>query len=375
MAPMKRPAAASSAPAAKRPAAARKDPVPAKVEQVGQAMAGAEGFPEGVVAMLVGALPCSLALLKDERHATQEEVIKMAKQVLDSVTQKKEVLFEKSISELAEVQGVEAVKDIAVEDAKATVAAKAEAAAIAKDALQEAAGQQAAAQAALNDATSEQHHGDSSYNDAATQKVALEEALDSSFAQIKAGTCQNLKSTVESLLEFATQRGFEPQLLLSAEPALSKAASERGNFDVLVLDQFEAQLMGQIAPLAEQLSTMEGGKAERQAKVDECRTGLEGAEVILTERKAALSAALEAEKEAKVALKAAEAEAKAHKLELKAATAESDEAAVDLAEAKAAVEVFLELESRVPFVEPVVEEAAPMEEEPAAEEAAPAAAA
>jgi len=328
-----------------RRAMSREDAVLAKTRSVGDALQGATTWPEDVLGMLVGALPHCLAIPKEERHAVQEDVIKMVEQVLDSIVATKEAAFAEAKAKAKAKEAAAAEGGASVEAARATAAAKAAAAAAAQSRLQRALEPRATEQAALNAAISEQQHDDASCGVAAAEKAALEAALVGDFASLEAGAA-------ELLLTFAEQRSFETHFLRAAQHALRKARADRGNFDVLVVDHFKAQLTGHIELVAEQLASMEAGKSERQATVDSCAAAFEGAEASLAECEGELSAALEEEKEAKATLKCIEAEAKTCRLHpAEALELSADEAAAELTAVREAVRAFAELESRVPAVE------------------------
>merc|ERR1719433_2075886 len=102
----KRPA--TSAAALKKPASSGKGLVQKQCSQVSAAMMGASDFPQQVRNMLMTALPHCLAVPKEERHLFQEELIKMAGKVLESLMSSAQSKVDTAEKALSDLKGEEA---------------------------------------------------------------------------------------------------------------------------------------------------------------------------------------------------------------------------------------------------------------------------
>jgi len=351
---MKRPAASSASGASKKVA---KDPLAAKGDEIAAMLHAAEGFPEAVIHAIATNLDKSLLIPKDQRHAFQEEVVGMIEQVLVSV---EKVLQSKAGDAQAKVAGSDSEKSVreqAVLAAEAVIAEKVAAVDAAKAALNEAAGEDAAAKTGMEDAKAEQKAGDAGYVEAAGKKSTLEAMFTNEYETVKQGTSSTVKKSVQAVVRICKQFGFEPQLLVSAEPALSKPPAERGSFDNLVLQQLEDQIKSVLQQLGETLSNGEADKAARAGKVESAAARLASAIERFQACKVEVATTSSAVKEAESQCMAARKKLKDFGPELELTTSELETANVELRDCDAVLASFRELQERTsvaPIAAPAV---------------------
>jgi len=346
---MKRPASAPVIGSAVKKAA--KDPLAIKADEIAAMMEGAEGFPDTVVNMVSTTLDKSLLIPKDKRHAIQDEVVGMVEQVLTSVEKVRQSKVEAAQTKVAGSDSEKVVREQAVEAAKAVLAEKKAAADAAKVALEEAAGEDVTAKTAVADAKAEQKDGDAGYVAAAKKKSTLESMLAEEYETLKQGTCSTVKKSVQAVISVGKQFGFEHQLLLSAEPALSKAPTERGNFDHLVLQQMEEHVNSVIQQLDNELSTGEAAKAERAGKVEAAEAQLAATGERVQACKAEMVTTQNAVKDAESQCKVAEQALNDFGPELAQTASELEAANIELQGCEAVLATFRELRERTSVAE------------------------
>jgi hypothetical protein len=209
----------------------------------------------------------------DQKQAAREEKLKAAESALAA----RESVREEAIANLAEIT-------LAVRAAKKEVAAAEEA--------------KSAAEVGLKAAEKE--------------KADLVCLRDENYEPLKAGSCETTSNIKKRQAGVATLGGLltVPASLMTALPGvLQKPPSERGTFDVMVTDQFDAELARKIAALDETLTSAAPAAAEREGAVAAAEASLGGLKV---KQRAAVQVQREAEsgkdgtEETKVALQEAQ---------------------------------------------------------------------
>lgn len=379
MAPMKRPASAIAAkqPAAKKAATARNN-IEKKVKAVADTVANAEGFPDSVLRMLSANVALTLGVPKEERHSFQEQVCTMVGEVLAAVDAKAQEEIAGTKSKADEVAGSKATLEGTAQAATDDLAAKSAAADAAKTAVADAAAALKAAKSALATAETEQKAVGVELEAVASKKAQLESALADTFAPLRDGNTEDVKSKLAELVKVGTAFSFESSLMCSLPAALSKTPSSRGSFDTMVISQVEEEINKKIAGLTEALAAGEPGKTAAADKVSSASVELVAASERDASCKAELEAARAAHKEVEGALKTAQKGLKDFEPDMKKASKAFDAATANHEQLKsgplAAYTELLELSNAPP---PAVEEEAPAEASEAApvEEAAAGAAA
>lgn len=351
MAPMKRPASASSSGASKRQAV---DPAVAGCGLVSTALEGAPGLKEMVGDLVLG----SLGVAKDARLPNQAAVVKMIGEALTGL----QGSLTKSLSAAqAKLNGADADKaareaavvtvTTALAGLEATVAECKTALGTDTAALKEAAD-------ALKKVEAAQKEGDKGVEAVAAKKAALEAALAEVYGPLKAKAASNAE--VKKLVAVGKEFSFDASLLATLPASLKKASEARGHFDNITLEQLDGEFSKCSAELAKEVEAGQPGKAERAATTEAASS----AHAAALAKKDASAAALDA---AKLALKKGVADCSAAEKavanfypDLKVAADALDTAKADLDGFNAgALKSFAELSERVtPPPEPVAPPAA-----------------
>jgi len=154
MAPMKRPAASSSAPSKKQRGSKK------ELVSISKVVKSAEDYPQSVRAMLCENMELSLGFCKEERHEVQAQVVEMIQQVVGSVETSLQSRVQAAQQKVDDSEAEKAKRDSELQAAGEAVKAKTEAHTAAEAADQEAAAAEGAAAKALDAAEKEQKAGD-----------------------------------------------------------------------------------------------------------------------------------------------------------------------------------------------------------------------
>lgn len=363
MAPLKRPAAASSGSAAKKSKG-----VSDQLKKVASALKGAESYPAPIISMLTESLHLSLGSTKEERHDFQEKVNSMTAEVLGSIQAAAEKKVADAETKVAEAGSVKASHEAEETAAKTAAEGAKQATEAAEKDLDASAADLKVKTDELKLAKKEQKAGTAELQAAEIKKTRVEQVFSTQFTACKEGTLEAgaLKSAIAEVCKLGKELELDNAMIHSLPSALGKAPSARGSFDELVVQQMETQLSEHKAKLTAQL---EAGAATRQGfddKVAAAQAAMDAATATQTSMEEALKTAQGAEKEAGKAAQTATKAVKKFLLEMKSMD-------TDLAEAKKALEdyasgpmaAFKELLERSSVVpeEPVAEETAHAAEE------------
>lgn len=291
-------------PAMKRPAAAASSYVPAKrraVHPVHKALGEAAGYP---TELLRDMLPFSLGEFQSARDPRQQEIVDVVGEALASVLAAKE----SAVSALeARVEGFDAEK-AARADAEATARAALESlgAAVVEAAAAVEADKEAVAQArtALREAKTEQQTGDAGARDAAARKADLDKALAEHLAPAKDAKAP--PKSIKALTQVGKKFGFDSTLVACAHAALEKVPEKRGDFDQVLMKQFEDEFAKHGAAVAKELAEAEPGRRARAEVVAKAEEALEAATAAQKQHAEAHGKALAARKAGEQKLREAE---------------------------------------------------------------------
>jgi len=357
----------------KRPATSGIESAKKRVKPVVEGLKAADGeFP---APMLISMLEFSLGEFKEKRTQMQIEAVSMIADALKSA--------EKALE--AKVAEAQKKADAAYpeKDERLKVEAKAgEAISGLKAAVEAATGEEKkaeeesdAAATALKAAQAEQKSGDKEYKASAAKKEKVVSMQAEAYVPLKETAMKDseMKKKVKLLMTVGKEFSFDSSLLESAPAALAKKPEERGEFDKTILGHMDTQFEKCLEALSAEISGLEPGKQEREAKVAAAKSVADAAA-------AKLGAATTAVKDAKDALKAGEKALKAATLsvknwlpDVKVMFDSLDEATEELKTFKEGplqtFETLKDLETPPP---PPEEPEEPEEPEPAAADAAPA---
>jgi len=350
---------------------AKKDTVGPLCNVVCKALDAETGLAESVMKLLKDSVPTSLALLREERHAFQEQVVEMVGQALCAKDAALDKAKEEATSKLAEVAAEKEKLDADVTRAEGEAKTLADAEAAAKAKVEEDSSALKAAKEAADAATKAQADNESEIATSETNKAALEAVQKDHFEPLVEGTAADVKASLKATSKAAKEYlEMEDGVLDNIPPTLGKAKDSRSTFDGLVVNQLQDAIAKALADLAAKLeagSTAKEVLAAMGATTAEVSTAAVG---ILDSSEKALAEAKDAAKAGGAKVKDAKASAKTMEPATKKAQKESDTAAAASTTFKeGAFKAFAELRDRAP---PPPPPPAPVEE-PAAEAAEPAA--
>lgn len=342
---------------------AKLDPVSAKVKEVLDALervdcevGDAPNWREGLIAAFP--LAMGLGCAKDERHSYQEKVGSIVHEIFQTTEAKFQETHKAAKEEHAAANAVKSSKEAAVAATEAALEEHKKAESDARDMQLSSSDALTDARKKLDAASSEVETFDATQLEKAKDQAEFGSALETEFAALKHATVDQdakekkaLLSTVSAVLQ---KIGVDKALISAAAPALTKAASARGSFDVTVVEQVEAALRAKVDSLTEDLNNGETVKAGKLAEQAVAQEASNTAEAKLAEDEKKVSEAEAQVKESKVALKQAKDDLKEQQktvadLDIKAYYQESHLS--NFQEAIAALEVLRDRVSTVPDAE------------------------
>jgi len=260
-----------------------------------------------VKTMLLAMLPHSLGVAAPERDEHQQKVAAMIASVVEAEQARLEAAVKEQEDNLA-----------AVGSSKETVEAKARSLEEhAKNAIETAQAKEAAvaeaginvlkAKQAFDEATADFKVCSQAATETKEKKVGMEEVRLNHFQALRDGdwSTAGAKPHLDKLVPMLRSSGFEDSLLSALPGACMKEPTQRGPFDITVLDQLDAQITAKIEELGKSAEEQEKEVHLKQAAMDEKRQTLQGVNHI---REEAIERKDEAE-EAKCGLEAKLAEA------------------------------------------------------------------
>jgi len=275
---------------------------------VAAALADAEDLPESVRSLLSAKLPQSLGVALEDRHPYQARLAEMVGEALSGIEARLQERLESASKEVGDADGARAGLEAAAAEAQAAVEAKEVALKDQKDALTGVVKDLKSAKSALAEAEVARKTGDADIE----MVVAKQEQLGAFHKDV----CVPLASGVgqeamtDEILKRVAKVGedfdMDASLLSSLPGAIVADPEARGEFDRLVITQLDDHVTQQLNALADQVGAAEPAKAERQRKVEEARTALEGLEEQQRASSVAVVAADAAWKEAASYLSAAQ---------------------------------------------------------------------
>jgi chromosome segregation ATPase len=250
--------------------AAKKAKVDPALAAVMDTVKKAGHLPEQCSAMLASMLPFSLAIASDERLESQQKVVSMAEETLQTVKTEMETTtlagedaqlddFKSKMADLVgTVKEAEATLATKKEDFQAKNAALTEATAVENTSLETLAERQAARATADAKTASMQE-----------DKVAMETAFQTHFQlPMEAGEGPHFKE----LEPFLHSMDIEKSLHSTLPGTCAKTKETRGSFDDVILEQLEKAISGRISALAESIAAETSGIALLAEGVQEVET-------------------------------------------------------------------------------------------------------
>lgn len=277
--PLKRGRAGPAEPAARTPQG-----------ELTEALALSTDLPERCRMMLAAMLPSSVLIPRDQRHEHQEKVVGMLEEVLRGI----EAGFVERLSDaegvLQSLAGEKATRDAAREAAEAELNAKAQVSEERRVAKKEATTGRVEAVAALAAARVAREEADAEAEGAAAKKARCQEVAQGDLPKLKQDACEDAMKA-RQLASFAREMRFDESLVDGFPAAVLKGPNERGTFDSMLLQQFEAQLKKTIASLDACTANRSKTDAEHAAKIKAAESAVESAQAREQQATEALTAA------------------------------------------------------------------------------------
>lgn len=281
--------------------------VKSRCTSVKRALEEAEECPSRVKRMLCSSLNFTVGTPAPDRHAFSTRFVSMIEEVLNGEQARLQKDLENKDKTFTELTPAQAVREAALEQAKAHAAEQNKSLGAAKQAVTDANAAVKAAVAELKAAKKAQQQGDAELEAITAKKVEIEMVVKDSLEPIVAGTAEAelLSNKATAVMDTGRSYGFDSSLINTAETLLVKPAGERGSFDTTCLQQLQDAFAAEVAKLDEQLTVGAPEKAARAAAVEKAEADKQAADQSQTDLKEKAAAAQEAKAAADAASKAA----------------------------------------------------------------------
>eukprot|EP00746_Dinoflagellata_sp_MGD_P160244 gnl/MRDRNA2_/MRDRNA2_86859_c0_seq1.p1 gnl/MRDRNA2_/MRDRNA2_86859_c0~~gnl/MRDRNA2_/MRDRNA2_86859_c0_seq1.p1 ORF type:complete len:418 (+),score=146.42 gnl/MRDRNA2_/MRDRNA2_86859_c0_seq1:113-1366(+) len=253
-------------------------PVEKRVNTIMNALASVG--PESCRSMLVAAAPIALKVPKDERHADQEEVFAMLKEIFDADKTRWQSRVADANSVLESAVAEQTEKDTLKDDANAAVKAQ-------KEVVRSKVEAQCNADDLVKDCKETYASAVSMYESCERTRDALAEeqknglALADAIKGLKEGSIENpkeCKKHIEKVTKLVQSRGADEALVKTLPQILRRKPEERGNFDEMALQQLDECMKDHLHSLASKLDDAEKDQTEHQTAVTAWTAGIQVAE-------------------------------------------------------------------------------------------------
>lgn len=306
--------------------------VKSRCASVKRGLEQAEECPSRVKKMLCTSLNFTIGTPAPDRHSFSARFVSMIDEVLQAEHARLQKEVESKEKMFTELTPAQAMREAALEQAKAHAAEQSTALGVAKQAVTDANAAVKAAVVEVKAAKKAQREGDADLEAITAKKSALETVVKDSLEPIVAGTAEEdtRGEKAKAVMDAGRSHGFDSSLINTAETLLVKPASDRGAFDATCLQQVQDAFATEIAKFDEQLTNGAPEKASRAAAVENAETAQQAAETSQTNLKEKATAAKEAKDSADAEVKAASKSLSDFLPELKAAGDALDAAKAEL---------------------------------------------
>lgn len=228
-------------------------------------------LPDSCRAMLLSFVPVCLDSPREERDSLQSLAVDMLSKFFASRRACMKKAIEDESAKLVEWEANAGDLDAKVAAAERELAEKGEASLeVKKKELAVASQAMVATKAAATDAKEAQKAGDVTHQEALEEQQGVEAILKDNLVALKEGNWEAAKAQgcIEGLMPLAKRLKLDPSLISAMPSSLIKAPSERGPFDLMVIQQLEEILHAKAKSLAEQIQADGPAVQERAAAVD-----------------------------------------------------------------------------------------------------------
>jgi len=236
---------------------------------VAQALEAAD-LPEACRAMLLALIPGSLGTPLAERQQLQTVAVNLLEEALARHKTALEQAITLQEQKVQEFEGGKDALEAKAKEAESELESMASETEAKKQVLAAASQEVLATKRAAEDAKSAQTEGDAAYSDAVEDKKAVEEALTAHFAPLKEGNWEagQAKGHIDALLPLCKRIKLDASLVSAVPSSCTKKPSERGQFDLMVVQQLEETLQAKVVSCTELIDS-EGPAAKARAEAAE----------------------------------------------------------------------------------------------------------
>mmetsp|Transcript_125136 Transcript_125136/g.221779 ORF Transcript_125136/g.221779 Transcript_125136/m.221779 type:complete len:379 (+) Transcript_125136:75-1211(+) len=307
-------------------------------------------LPEQCKQMMMAIVPCSLGVAADQRHDAQEAVIGMIERMFEEIKAKMTADIEEQKGLMAAAESKKENSAEAVAEVQSRLAVS-EASSTEKMKLLEAADSVVKEKLEfLGAAKNRQAEGDKAWAPVKTEKEQYENADKAEFKFLLEGEPREedeVKKQYDVVKPLFDKLGLDVSLAASVFTAISKAPSDRGQFDNMVAEQLTKEWKDKMTKLEEQLTAGAPAKSERAEVVQAANGELEKAQAEQSGAQAELTVAKEAAAAVTNELKVAQAALSSSEAELKKASQAVDAKVAELQQFEAFnVECFTTLKNK-----------------------------
>jgi hypothetical protein len=290
----------------------------------------AQHLPEKCRTMLIETLPYSLGLPSHERHEIQVACVSMAEEVMMAKKLALEAVVTAEDAKLASLKASETELTTMVQEAQSALDAQIEKVQTSAMVVGNATSTLDANLKAFTARQEEQTEGDAKLKSAMEGKVSLEAAFQTHFkTPMEEGEGGPNFKELEPFLHAIE---LEPSLATALPSSCAKTKTERGNFDDLVLQEFEKSITTRLAALGDVITTETPASVERAVAVQAAKKDHEASEEIQKAAVVELEAKQKMESDRKTDLAKAREALDNFKPQLDALQAKLDAAKVELSE-------------------------------------------
>jgi len=306
--------------------------VKSRCTSVKRGLEQAEECPTRVKRMLCSSLNFTIGTPAPDRHPFSARFVSMIDEVLHGEHARLQKDVESKEKTFTELTPAQAMREGALEQAKAHLLEQNAALMAAKQAVTDANAAVKAAVAEVKVVKKVQQQGDGYLEAITNNRAAVGSVVKESLESIVAGTAdeESRGEKAKAVIDMGRTYGFDSSLINTAETLLVKPAGERGAFDATCLQQLQDAFATEIAKFDEQLAVGAPEKASRAAAVEKAEGDKQAAENSQTDLKEKAAAAQEGKTAGDAAVKAAAKSLAEFMPDLKAAGDLLDGAKTDL---------------------------------------------
>jgi hypothetical protein len=223
--------------------------------------------------MLIGTLPGSLLAPANLRYEVQHLAVKLVGDILDSILVDLEVASGSAQAEAAATESAAEALRAAVCESEAALASAIEEVTSRSVELDAAAVKTIDAEKVLTERQNEQRKFDPGLVEVTLYRDRLEMAANTSLRALQSGECseKEARQILKGFLPLVKTLDLEESLMKALPTACAKKPSQRGKFDLLVIQQLEGVFTEKVATMSQEIQKREKACQSIADKVNDAR--------------------------------------------------------------------------------------------------------